>query len=63
MNYLRPHLTVYDGHLEEVAGRVGVSEAGTAIRRRIYAAIEATYPEYAQECQRQNQYWETGGIG
>ncbi len=63
MNYLRHHLTAYDEHLEEVTGRVGVSEAGAGIRRRIYAAIEATYPEYAQECQRHMQYWETGGIG
>jgi hypothetical protein len=63
VNYLRHHLNAYDEHLEEVAGRVRVREAGAVIRRRIYVAFKATYPEYAQECQRQIQSWETGGIG
>ncbi len=62
VNYIRHHLTAYDTHLEEVAGRIGVSQAIATIRRRVYAAIEATHPEYAEECQRQPQFREAGGI-
>lgn len=56
VNYIRHHLTAYDTHLEEVAGRIGVSQAIATIRRRVYAEICATYPEYAEECQRQIQF-------
>lgn len=56
VNYIRHYLTTYDRHLQEVAGRIGVSLAIATIRRRIYAAICATYPEYAEECQRQIQF-------
>jgi hypothetical protein len=53
VNDIRHHLTEYDTHLEEVAGQVGVSEAGRGIRHRVYAQIAARYPEYAEECKRQ----------
>lgn len=53
VNYIRHNLTEYDTHLEEVAGQVGVSEAGRVIRRRVYAQIAACYSEYAEECMRQ----------
>ncbi len=56
VNYIRHSLTAYDKHLQEVAGRIGVSQAIGTIRRRVYAAICATYPEYAEECQRQIQF-------
>jgi hypothetical protein len=56
VNYIRHSLTAYDKHLQEVAGRIGVSQAEALIRRRIYAAISATYPEYLKECQRQIQF-------
>jgi hypothetical protein len=56
VNYVRHHLTAYDTHLEEVAGRIGVSQAIATIRRRVYAEICATYPEHAEECQRQIQF-------
>lgn len=55
VNDIRHHLTEYETHLEEVAGQVGVSEAGRVIRRRVYAQIAAHYPEYAEECRRQIQ--------
>lgn len=55
VNYIRHHLTAYDTHLEEVAGRIGVRQAIAAIRYRVYAAIEETYPDLAEECQRQIQ--------
>lgn len=35
VNYIRHHLTSYDTHLEQVAGQVGVLQAGKVIRRRI----------------------------
>jgi hypothetical protein len=56
VNYIRHHLTEYDSHLEEVAGRVGVREAIDAIRDRVYAEIAKQYPEYTEECQRQIRY-------
>jgi len=55
VNYIRHHLTAYDTHLEQVAGQIGVRQAGKVIRRRIYDEIAKEYPEYAEECQRQMQ--------
>src|SRR6266568_504312 len=56
VNFIRHELTEYDTHLEELAGRVGVSIAQIVIRRRVYDEIARIYPEYADECQRQIQY-------
>ena len=56
VNYIRHHLTEYDDHLEEVAGKVGISQAIDAIRDRVYDEIAKQYPEYAQECKRQIRY-------
>lgn len=53
VNFIRHRLTDYDTALEEVAGRVGVEAAVAAIRRRVYEAIAAAYPELAEECRRQ----------
>lgn len=53
VNYIRHNLTTYDTALEEVAGRVGIADAVKAIRRKIYEAIAARYPELAEECSRQ----------
>lgn len=53
VNYARHQLTGYDRNLERVAGQVGVAQAVTAIRRRIYAAIAGAYPHLAAECERQ----------
>jgi hypothetical protein len=53
VNYVRHHLTAYDAHLEELAGRTGVRAAVRTIRRRIYATIAHTYPALAAECGRQ----------
>lgn len=55
VNYMRHHLTSYDTHLEQVAGQIGVRQAGKVIRHRIYDEIAKAYPEYAEECQRQLQ--------
>ncbi|HZU01314.1 MAG TPA: hypothetical protein VFA10_16715 [Ktedonobacteraceae bacterium] len=55
VNYIRHHLTSYDAHLEQLAGQIGVHQAGQVIRRRIYNEIAKEYPEYAVECQRQMQ--------
>jgi hypothetical protein len=56
VNYIRHSLTAYDKHLQEVASRIGVSQAIGTIRLRVYAAICVTYPEFAEECQRQIQF-------
>ena len=53
VNYVRHRLTSYDRNLERVAGQIGVAQAVTAIRKRIYAAIAETYPHLALECERQ----------
>ena len=53
VNFIRHELTDYDASLEEVAGRTGVQEAVWAIRDRIFDAITAAYPTFAEECQRQ----------
>jgi hypothetical protein len=55
VNYLRHHLTAYDTHLEQVAGQIGVRQAGNVIRRRMYDEVAKAYPELAEECQRQMQ--------
>jgi hypothetical protein len=62
VNFLRHHCTSYDRQLERVAGQVGVHEAVVVIRRRVYAAIAASYPEYAAECARQLAFREDGGV-
>lgn len=53
VNYLRHVLTPYDRLLTGLFGRTGRVEAETLLRRRIYAAIAAHYPELAAECDRQ----------
>ena len=55
VNYIRHELTEYDQHLEQVAGKTGVSLAIATIRRRIYDEIARVYPEFAEECERQVQ--------
>lgn len=55
VNYIRLHLTSYDTYLEQVAGQIGVRQAGKVIRCRIYDEIARVYPEYAEEYQRQMQ--------
>lgn len=53
VNYIRHNLCQYDESLEGVAGKIGVSEAVTAIRRKVYAKIAEAYPEFSGECRRQ----------
>lgn len=59
VNYLRHELTVYDGALEELSGRVGRAEATRLLRRRTYEAIARAYPRLADECGRQLRLRET----
>jgi hypothetical protein len=53
VNYIRHNLTNYDEGLETTVGRVGKSAAKNEIRRRVYSAIAAAYPAYADECEQQ----------
>jgi len=53
VNPIRHHLSAYDKHLEEVAGRMGVDKATALIRQGVYAEIACIYAEYAEECKRQ----------
>lgn len=53
VNFLRHALTSYEGELAQVYGKVGVREAYRQINQKVYAAIAAAYPCFAEECQRQ----------
>lgn len=53
VNFIRHELTEYDRSLEEIAGKTGVTIAVDAIRNKVYSAIADTYPEYEEECSRQ----------
>lgn len=53
VNYIRHALTHYDEYLEELAGKVGVSDGVAEIRRKVYKTISKAYPHLADECARQ----------
>ena len=53
VNFIRHELTEYDRSLEEIAGKAGVTNAVNEIRNKVYSAIADTYPEYDEECSRQ----------
>ena len=53
VNYLRHQLTAYDALLDDLFGTAGRPEAERTLRRRVYTAIWNTYPDLADECQRQ----------
>ena len=53
VNFIRHELTEYDYSLLEVAGKTGVTNAVDAIRNKVYSAIADEYPEYDEECWRQ----------
>jgi len=53
VNYLRHCLTDYEEHLEEIHGKVGVSTAYHALRKKIFDAISKKYDWLKDECQRQ----------
>lgn len=53
VNYARHVLTKYDNTLEQLARRTGVTDAITAVRRKVYNAIGLTWPDLARECERQ----------
>lgn len=53
VNYLRHELCAYEDELAAVFGITGVWDATAHIRRKVYAAISAAYPELSGECDRQ----------
>lgn len=53
VNFIRHHLSCYDGKLEQLFGKVGKAEAYSILNRKIYAKISSVYPELAAECRRQ----------
>ncbi|MEY9873572.1 hypothetical protein ABH931_003061 [Streptacidiphilus sp. MAP12-33] len=53
VNYLRHALTDYDALLDGLHGATGRAEAERLLRRRVYEAIGAAYPQLAAECRRQ----------
>ncbi|MBO0517959.1 hypothetical protein, partial [Streptomyces beijiangensis] len=53
VNYLRHALTRYDDLLKGLVDDAGRDEAEALLRRRVYGAIAAVYPELGEECRRQ----------
>ena len=53
VNFARHRLTRYDRLLAELAGKSGVHLAVWEVRRKIFDAIAAQWPELADECERQ----------
>ena len=53
VNYIRDALSGYDTELESAVLRIGLFEVRAAIWRKVFAAIAAAYPQYAEECDRQ----------
>jgi hypothetical protein len=55
VNYLRHQLTSYEHELDNIFGKVGISEGRTRIRAKVYKAIAKAYPQLADECNRQRE--------
>jgi hypothetical protein len=53
VNFIRHNLTAYDGHLAEIAGKMGVIDAARCVHRHVLEKIAEAYPEFADECDRQ----------
>ncbi|MBB6171644.1 hypothetical protein HNR23_001704 [Nocardiopsis mwathae] len=53
VDYLRHVRTPYDSLLADLRGRVGRVQAELLLRRRVYTAIAARYPDLSAECDRQ----------
>lgn len=53
VSFIRHELTEYDASLEIAAGKVGVRTAVEEIRAKVYAAIGAAYPLFADEGDQQ----------
>lgn len=53
VNYLRHRCTEYEQRLEETYRKIGAVDAKRRIRERIYRAIAAAYPAFAEECKQQ----------
>jgi len=53
VNYARHNLTIYDKQLQALFARIGRDEGLRLIRKKVYAAIAAQWPDLAAECRRQ----------
>lgn len=53
VNYARHNLTIYDKQLQALFARIGRDEGLKLIRKKVYAAIAAEWPNLAAECRRQ----------
>jgi len=53
VNYVRHNLTAYDHQLAGLTGKIGVHEAVSRLRERIFEQIIEVYPEFANEARRQ----------
>jgi hypothetical protein len=53
VNYLRHELSDYEDELYEIYGKVGVREAVSKLREKVYDAIGTAYPWLDDECRRQ----------
>ena len=63
VNYLRHELTLYERHLDEIAGKTGARGARSLLRSTIYDKIGETYPDLWDECMRQElDRWERDAL-
>ena len=53
VNYIRHELTHYDKDLYSMSGKVGCHNAYSNYKEAVLDKIAKTYPEYADECERQ----------
>lgn len=58
VNYIRHELTHYDEVIERLSQAPAMAQARNAIRRRIYYEIIKVYPQYTDECLRQQAFRE-----
>lgn len=55
VNYLRHQLTSYERNLEQMFGKVGIDTGYRILRGKVLDAIAASYPDLAEECERQKR--------
>lgn len=55
VNYIRHNMVDYDYCLEKLKGEVGKDEAYRILKNYVLDLIKSTYPELAEECERQKR--------
>lgn len=55
VNYIRHNMVDYDYCLEKLKGVVGKDEAYAILKNYVLDLIKSTYPELAEECERQKR--------